>query len=291
MPGPGLFVRQTSLTEGTGPFTLVAAATGDQAFSDIYTPGNGDDIYAVVRDALGNWQGGVARLLGDGTLSFASVTQSSNGGAAVDFPPGSKTIIETSTSEAITALATAIATAQAAVAVAFHLIASDPHGDRAFTEAAASAVYQLASDDLAAVVAGLGGAATLDVGTTAGTVAAGDDAALVAARRHVGAATIGSNTFDVDLSSTSKVDQRRAADGAVTFGVTGMASGVGASCYVTNTTGSDIAVSVLDDIAWDGGEAPPTTLGAGLTLTLAFFSLSTTSESVQAAWMIGEVPA
>lgn len=171
-------------------------------------------------------------------------------------------------------------TGTASTAVTDHTAASDPHGDRAFATAA-----------VATLAGTLGDAATLDVGTTAGTVAAGDDDGLVAARRRVGVTTIGSNTFDVDLSATSLADQRRAADGAVTLGVTGMASGVDVTCHITNTTGSDIDISVVDDIAWDGGEAPSTTLGAGLTLTLAMVSLSTTSEAVQAAWMVGEVPA
>ena len=87
----------------------------------------------------------------------------------------------------------------AASAVSTHAAASDPHGDRAW----ASGQFQPLDSDLTAIAAlstttfgrgllaladaaagrtalGLGGAATLDVGTTAGTVAAGDDARFTA---------------------------------------------------------------------------------------------------------------
>jgi hypothetical protein len=70
-------------------------------------------------------------------------------------------------------------------AISTHAAASDPHGDRAYTDTAvggrlakASNLSDLPSAPTARTNLGLGGAAVLAVGTTAGTVAAGDDGRL-----------------------------------------------------------------------------------------------------------------
>lgn len=93
-------------------------------------------------------------------------------------------LLETSTgaqSKADAAQATAVSTAAADATskVSTHAAASDPHGDRADAAsrylAKASNLADLPSASTARASLGLGGAAVLAVGTTAGTVAAGDD--------------------------------------------------------------------------------------------------------------------
>jgi hypothetical protein len=76
--------------------------------------------------------------------------------------------------------------AAAAAALTTHTGAADPHGDRAYADssklAKASNLSDLPNPGTARTSLGLGGAATLSVGTGAGTVAAGNDSRFTDAR-------------------------------------------------------------------------------------------------------------
>jgi len=90
----------------------------------------------------GTWNSGIA------TISRAVVKTSSNGGALVDFPAGQKVVFLVDDYDSIQSMATKFETSNAKIMTA---------AERA-------------------AIAALGDAADLDVGTIAGTVAAGDDA-------------------------------------------------------------------------------------------------------------------
>ena len=89
-------------------------------------------------------------------------------------------------SDPITPAAIGAETAGAATAaVGTHTAASDPHGDRAYADgklAKSANLSDLPDPSAGRTALGLGGAATRNVGTAVGTVAAGDDARLTDAR-------------------------------------------------------------------------------------------------------------
>jgi enamine deaminase RidA (YjgF/YER057c/UK114 family) len=87
------------------------------------------------------------------------------------------------------------ASGTAATAVGVHTAAVDPHGDRTYADgklAKASNLADLPSASTARGNLGLGGAAVLAVGTSAGTVAAGDDARITGALPASGGTITGS---------------------------------------------------------------------------------------------------
>lgn len=84
-------VRQTSTGTGTGPLTLIAAATGFQNFSSEFA--DGDTCPYLIDDGAGNWELGNGTFATAGpTLTRTTVKASSNGGSAVNFPAGNKTV-------------------------------------------------------------------------------------------------------------------------------------------------------------------------------------------------------
>ena len=85
-------VKVSTTTTGTGTLTLGAAAVGGfQAFSVI---GDGNTTYYTITDAgSSSWEVGIGTYTASGTtLSRDTVLDSSNAGALVDFPAGTKDV-------------------------------------------------------------------------------------------------------------------------------------------------------------------------------------------------------
>ena len=81
-------VQETSTTTGTGTLTLAGAVTEFQSFSSAI--GNGNTTYYTIYVAGGtDWEVGIGTV-GAGTLSRDTVYASSNAGALVNFPAGTK---------------------------------------------------------------------------------------------------------------------------------------------------------------------------------------------------------
>jgi len=85
-------VRETTTSVGLGPVTFLGAATGHQAFSSI---GDGNDCYYCETDGT-NWEVGAGRYtLSTNSMTRIAIWDSSNGGAAVNWGPGTKDIFIT----------------------------------------------------------------------------------------------------------------------------------------------------------------------------------------------------
>ena len=83
-------VRVRSQSSGTGTLTLTTTVEGYQSFSAI---GDGNETYYGIVDNAGNWEIGRGTYTASGTtLSRDTVVSSSNAGAKVNFPAGSKTV-------------------------------------------------------------------------------------------------------------------------------------------------------------------------------------------------------
>lgn len=95
-------VRGTTTTTGTGTYTVAAAAAGFQSFSALTT---GRQIYYCA--VLGsNWEVGIGTVTvgGSTTVTRDTILESSNAGAAVNWPAGTKDIFVVSPAEVLTAI-------------------------------------------------------------------------------------------------------------------------------------------------------------------------------------------
>lgn len=94
MPTPFFadLVRELCQEGGTGPLTPTGAVPGHRRFADC-VPAETPFHYAVAGIAQpGQWEVGIGRLDASGRLLRETISASSNGGAAVDFAVGMKTI-------------------------------------------------------------------------------------------------------------------------------------------------------------------------------------------------------
>jgi hypothetical protein len=84
-------VRETTAVVGTGTATLLGAIASYQSFAAI---GNGNTVYyTIVDQTTGAWEVGTGTYTASGTtLSRNTVLSSSNGGALVNFPAGTKDV-------------------------------------------------------------------------------------------------------------------------------------------------------------------------------------------------------
>lgn len=83
-------VRETTLTTGTGAFTLAGAVANYRAFSSVLA--NGDTTwYACVLPGSA-WEVGIGTWVTGNTLQRTTILDSSNAGAAVNFAAGTKDV-------------------------------------------------------------------------------------------------------------------------------------------------------------------------------------------------------
>jgi hypothetical protein len=86
-------VRETTITTGTGSITTAGAPGGFQPFSAVMSVGD-TCWYAIVSPGTA-WETGSGTYTGTNTIARTSVISSSNAGALVNFPVGSKDVFIT----------------------------------------------------------------------------------------------------------------------------------------------------------------------------------------------------
>lgn len=96
-------VQETSTTTGTGALTLanMAAGTGFTGFSTAFSTGATNLFFYVITQD-GDWEAGVGYMSAATTLVRNTVLASSNAGALVNFPAGTKYVFNTAPSDRYT---------------------------------------------------------------------------------------------------------------------------------------------------------------------------------------------
>ncbi len=108
-------VLETSVTTGTGDFTLVGASTGYRSFGSAFA--SGDVVAYCINDGT-NWEVGFGTFTAPSTLARTTVHASSNAGAAVSFPAGAKQVFSTATAASLAESAAASRTVTSLAIVA-----------------------------------------------------------------------------------------------------------------------------------------------------------------------------
>jgi len=84
-------VRESSVSTGTGNFTLAGAVTGYQTFASVMA--TSDTTYYTIADQGGsNWEVGIGTFTSPSTLARTTILSSSNGGSVVTFTAGTKDV-------------------------------------------------------------------------------------------------------------------------------------------------------------------------------------------------------
>jgi len=84
-------VRESSVSTGTGNFTLGGAVTGYQTFASVMA--TSDTTYYTIADQGGaNWEVGIGTFTSPSTLARTTILSSSNGGSVVTFTSGTKDV-------------------------------------------------------------------------------------------------------------------------------------------------------------------------------------------------------
>lgn len=119
-------VRENSVTEGSGPYALTGAVSGFRTF--LASIGATNQAYYFATDGLGNWEAGLGTV-SSGFLARTEVHDSSNGGATIIWPPGTKTVTHGWTATAVNRLqpVTTTLVALGAIANAINTTDKTPH--------------------------------------------------------------------------------------------------------------------------------------------------------------------
>lgn len=137
-------ILQTTTATGTGsiPVASLAPVVGYQTFASRFAEDADTIHYAIVAVdengvPTGEWEIG-AGLLSGGELLRDSVSASSNADALVDFGAGTKQVFGALSVQAVSVLASEVASVQIVNSLDNHVADVDPHGDRAYAAGLAS---------------------------------------------------------------------------------------------------------------------------------------------------------
>lgn len=84
-------VRETSVSTGTGNFTLDGAVTGYQTFDAVLDSAD-TTYYTIASQGGSEWEVGIGTFTAPATLARTTILSSSNGGSIVTFSAGSKDV-------------------------------------------------------------------------------------------------------------------------------------------------------------------------------------------------------
>lgn len=87
-------VHETSITTGTGAFTLLGAVSSYRSFGSVMSVGD-TCMYCIANQGASEWETGIGTYSGTNTLTRTTVIDSSNSGSVVTFSAGTKDVFIT----------------------------------------------------------------------------------------------------------------------------------------------------------------------------------------------------